>query len=125
MISGDSMRWCTKLKNYSDVRKLYKRKIKKLMKIIALEKELPHAQAKDFTKYAKDEAKKAWEFQQDGFIREIYFRADENSAVLILEANSVDQANQKLQQLPFVENKLIEFELIPLKAYPGFARLFL
>ncbi|WP_159522389.1 muconolactone Delta-isomerase family protein [Sunxiuqinia indica] len=94
------------------------------MKIIALEKELPHAKTTDFTKYAKEEARKAWEFQQDGFIREIYFRADENSAVLILEANSVDQANQKLQQLPLVKNKLIEFELIPLKAYPGFARLF-
>jgi hypothetical protein len=29
-----------------------------------------------------------------------------------------------LAKLPFVQNKLIRFELIPLKAYPGFERLF-
>jgi hypothetical protein len=29
-----------------------------------------------------------------------------------------------LRGLPFVREGLINFELIPLKAYPGFARLF-
>ena len=94
------------------------------MKIIALEIEKPTATTEEFKKQANAEAKKAWELQQSGFIREIYFRADENSAVLILEADSVEAAKEKLQQLPLVKNNLIYFELIPLKAYPGFARLF-
>jgi muconolactone delta-isomerase len=94
------------------------------MKIIALEKEKPTATAEAFAHYSKDEAQKAWELQQAGFIREIYFRADENSAVLVLEASSVESAREQLRQLPLVKNSLIEFELIPLKAYSGFARLF-
>ena len=94
------------------------------MKIIALEKEKPTATAVSFTQFARAEAQKAWELHQAGFIREIYFRADENSAVLVLEADSVDSAREQLRQLPLVNNNLIEFELIPLKAYPGFARLF-
>ena len=94
------------------------------MKIIALEKEKTTASREAFAKFARDEAQKVWELQQDGLIREIYFRADENSAVLVLEADSVDSAREQLRQLPLVNNNLIEFELIPLKAYPGFARLF-
>lgn len=94
------------------------------MKIIALEKENPKATAEAFKKLAEAEAKAAWELQQKGFIREIYFRADENSAILVLEAESIEQAAHQLQQLPLVKNKLICFELIPLKAYPGFSRLF-
>ena len=70
------------------------------------------------------EARKAWELQQAGFIREIYFRADDNSAVLILEASSINDAKNRLEELPLVKNKLIHFDLIPLKAYPGFERLF-
>ncbi len=33
-------------------------------------------------------------------------------------------AQAVLETLPLVREKLIEFELIPLKPYPGFARLF-
>ncbi len=94
------------------------------MKIIALERENPEAKAEDFTQLAESEARKAWELQQDGFIREIYFRDDVNSAVLVFEANNVEEARIKLAMLPLVKNNLIEFELIPLKAYPGFERLF-
>lgn len=94
------------------------------MKIIALEKENPHATTEGFMRFSETEARTAWKLLQNGFIREIYFRADENSAVLVLEAESVASAHQKLQELPLVKNNLIDFELIPLKAYPGFARLF-
>ncbi len=94
------------------------------MKILALEKENPKANAEDFKKHSEAEARKAWKLQQTGFIREIYFRADENSAVLILEASDINQAKKQLEELPLVKNELIYFELIPLKAYPGFERLF-
>jgi hypothetical protein len=61
---------------------------------------------------------------QAGVIRESYFRLDYNEAVLILECESADEAEEVLSSLPFVQNKLIEFEVIPLKAYSGFQRLF-
>lgn len=94
------------------------------MKILAFEHELPDAKAEEFHGYAKDEARKVWMLVQAGVIRETYFRADRSEAVLVLECSSVEEAWEALSTLPFVRNKLITFELIPLKAYPGFERLF-
>jgi hypothetical protein len=94
------------------------------MKIIALEHELPNITSEQFQQYAIDEARKVWEYHQAGIIRELYFRADRNEAVLVLECTSVSEAQEIIAALPFVQMSLISFEVIPLKAYPGFARLF-
>ena len=94
------------------------------MKILALEQELPGATAENFQIQTKAEARKAWELHQAGIIRELYFRADRNEAVLVLECASSEEAQGILAELPFVREGLIAFELIPLKAYPGFERLF-
>lgn len=94
------------------------------MKILALEHELPNATAEGFQQYAKDEVRKVWELTQAGVIRESYFRADRSEAILVLECQTLDEAQEALSALPFVKNQLITFELIPLKAYPGFERLF-
>lgn len=94
------------------------------MKILALERELPNSTAEQFQTFAKEEARKVWELTQAGIIRESYFRADRNEAVLVLECSTVEEAGEVLSTLPFMQNRLIEFEIIPLKAYPGFERLF-
>jgi muconolactone delta-isomerase len=94
------------------------------MKILALEHELPDATPDKFQKYANEEARKAWDLYQVGVFRELYFRADRDEAVLVLECGSVSEAQEILSTLPFVHNKLITFEVIPLKSYPGFERLF-
>lgn len=94
------------------------------MKIIALEHEQPGALAAAFERLGEAEARRAWELNQQGIIRELYFRADRTDAVLILECDSLDEAQAYLATLPFVAAGLIHFELIPLRAYPGFARLF-
>ena len=94
------------------------------MKILAIENELSGIVAAEFKKFRKEEAKVLWGLYQTGFVREFYFRRDNNTAVLILEAESIAVARKKLKRLPFVKKKLIEFELISLKPYPGFERLF-
>jgi hypothetical protein len=94
------------------------------MKCIALERELPEATPEDFAKYADQEARKVWELIQQDIIREIYFRADRDSAVIVLESRDVTDAGEVLALLPYVTQGLIEFEIIPLKAYPGLGRLF-
>jgi hypothetical protein len=94
------------------------------MKIIALEQEQPGALVENFQRYALEEARKAWELHQIGIIRELYFRSDRDEAVLVLECASIEEAQRNLSELPFVQEGLITFELIPLKAYPGFERLF-
>ncbi len=60
---------------------------------------------------------------QAGSIRELFFRADEPAAVLALECGDVDEARRVLASLPMVAAGLIDFESIPLRAYPGFGRL--
>ncbi len=95
------------------------------MKILALERELPGSTADQYTPaLLKAEARRAWELHQAGVIRELYFRADRREAVLVLECADVDEARSALDTLPLMRAKLIAFELIPLMAYPGFARLF-
>lgn len=94
------------------------------MKILALEHELPTATAEGFKKHAKDEARKVWDLVQAGVVREANFRTDRSEAVLVLECQTMDEAREALSVLPFVKNQLISFELISLKSYSGFERLF-
>ncbi len=95
------------------------------MKIIALERPVPGAADEAFTpELLREEAARAWELHQSGAIRELHFRADREEAVLVLEAPDVGTARRTLDQLPLVRAGLIDFELVPLRAYPGFARLF-
>jgi len=65
------------------------------MKILALEKELAGTTPEGFQSHLKAETQKIWELQQQNVIT-----------------------------LPLVQANLIEFEIIPLKPYPGFKRIF-
>jgi hypothetical protein len=94
------------------------------MKILAIEKEFEGKTSEDFQPYLKDEARSVWDLYKHNFIREVYFRADQSSAVLILESESVEEAKKTLAELPLVKKELICFEFIPLVPYPGFERLF-
>jgi hypothetical protein len=94
------------------------------MRILALEIEKPEASAPDFRPHLMEEARKVWQLYQDNVIREIYFRADRTSAVFMLECVDVEDAKQRLSELPLVSAGLIEFEFIPLTPYAGFSRLF-
>lgn len=94
------------------------------MKILAIEHEEAGLTAEDFQPHLQAEALRAWQMHQAGTIRELYFRTDRHSAVLVLECANVEEAGQVLSTLPLVQAGLIRFELIPLVAYPGFERLF-
>jgi muconolactone delta-isomerase len=94
------------------------------MKILALETEIPGVSGEAFRPHLKAEAARVWELYQAGVLREMYFRQDRHSAVLLLECADVAEAHATLETLPLVKEGLIAFEVIPLAPYPGFARLF-
>ena len=94
------------------------------MKILALEKELPGVTAGAHQPLLKNEASRIWELQQAGVIREIYFNSNQHTSVIVLECSSVEETLRLLSTLPLVMAGLIEFEVIPLAPYDGFARLF-
>ena len=95
------------------------------MKILAIERETGGTTDTQFAQpLLQREAARAWELYQSGIIREMYFHRDQHIAVLMLECADVDEARTALDTLPLVQAGLIDFDLMPLIAYSGFARLF-
>jgi hypothetical protein len=94
------------------------------MKILAMEKEVPGVNENDCLPYLKEEAASVWTLYQSGVVREIHFRDDVHRAVLVLECANAGTARDTLNSLPLVRRGLIDFEIISLTPYPGFARLF-
>jgi muconolactone delta-isomerase len=94
------------------------------LRIIALERERVDEGSRDYASHLEDEARAIWNLAQAGVIREIYFRDDRPQAIIVLEADSVQEAQDILARLPLVQAGLIEFEVIGLRPYPGFDRLF-
>lgn len=70
------------------------------------------------------EARRVFDLQQDGFMRQIHFRADTRSAVIDWECESLEQVRELTASLPLVKAEFIHFDIIPLIPYPGFKRLF-
>ncbi len=94
------------------------------MKVLALEREVAGVNEEQGRPYLADEARRVWELTQAGVLREIYFRGDRSAAVLMLECSSIEEAHAALATLPLVRHGIIQFDVIALKPYPGFARLF-
>jgi hypothetical protein len=94
------------------------------VKILALEQEMPGVTAEEFRSNLEAEAIRVWELYQAGVLRELYFRADRTDAVLVLECEDANEAEEVRNTLPLVKEGLITFQIIPLKPYSGFSRLF-
>jgi muconolactone delta-isomerase len=56
-----------------------------------------------------------------GFLRQIWHRADVPGACMLVEADSLEQVREMLGTLPLVEAGMLEVTIIPLKPYAGFA----
>jgi muconolactone delta-isomerase len=94
------------------------------MKILALEHDVAGASESNSASLLRAEARRVWELQQSGVLREIYFRDRGSQAVLILETDGVSHAEAILAQLPLVQAGRARFEVIGLRPYTGFSRLF-
>lgn len=95
------------------------------MQVLALERSVPGVMDDAFTPaLLKAEAEHLWELHQTGVVRQAFFRTDRHEAVLLLEVADPEAAQGALDELPLVRTGLIAFEIVPLRAYPGFARLF-
>jgi hypothetical protein len=94
------------------------------MKFLLLEREAENLTTQHFKPYLEEEARHVWKLVQEGVVRETYFDADQHTAVLILECESKEKAAATAAAFPMVQAGLIRFEIIPLKPYDGFERLF-
>ena len=94
------------------------------MKVLALGRDTAPADDPRFAEVRPAEARRVWELYRSDVLREIYFRADRPNGVLVFEVPDLAAARAAIDSLPLVAAGLIDFDLVPLKPYPGFARLF-
>jgi hypothetical protein len=94
------------------------------MKVLALGHDVVAQDDPRFAELRPAEARRAWEMYQADVLREIYFRADSPNGVLLFEVPDLAAARAAVDSLPLVAAGLIDFDLVPLRPYPGFARLF-
>ncbi len=94
------------------------------MKVLALGRDLVAQDDPRFAELRPAEARQAYDLQQRDVLREIYFRADRANGVLVFEVPDLAAARAAVDSLPLVAAGLIDFDLVPLRPYPGFARLF-
>lgn len=94
------------------------------MKFLAIEKEIHGKTGEDFKPHLDTEAAQVWEYYKTGLIREIYFTKEKHEAVIILECENKNKAEEILNELPLVKAGLITFNIEELVPYDGFERLF-
>ena len=94
------------------------------MKFLAVEKEVTGKTNEDFKPHLDSEAAQVWENYKIGLIRELYFTKENHEAVIILECESKNKAEEILNDLPLVKAGLISFTIVELVPYDGFERLF-
>ena len=90
------------------------------MKMFAIARRRTDRDASEFAKHGDAEWRKAFSFITEGFSREIYSMADGGGAVMVVEADDVASAQARFAELPFVQNGLLDIEIIPVTAYRGF-----
>ena len=89
--------------------------IAKVTENTPLEKVLP---------YVKPEAEKIWEYYAAEVVRSTYYIADMSGAVLIIEADNLENAQAIVAEFPMAREGILNFEIIPLKPYTGLEALF-
>ena len=86
------------------------------MKVLLIARRSTEHTPQDFAPLLNKEAKQALEFLEDDFFREIYSMADGGGAVILAEANSLEEAQTRASNLPLVQAGMLHIEYIPLKA---------
>lgn len=92
------------------------------MKIIAIERELKALPGDSAAELYKNEAKQVYALYLKDVLREIYL-TEARCAVIVLECESLEHAEQALATLPLVQSGAIAFDVHELHPYRGYGRL--
>lgn len=69
---------------------------------------------KDIEPHLAAERKRVAELRDEGLIRDVFLKADRTGPILILDDVSAAEAEERLKELPFVEEDLVTFEYVEL-----------
>lgn len=84
------------------------------MQILAIDNVLEAADPEKMKEGLLPELKHTLHLYLEDKIRTFYFRKDRPGVVFILECDTLDEAHNLLQELPFVKDGLLAFNLIPI-----------
>ncbi|MBN1149871.1 superoxide dismutase [candidate division WOR-3 bacterium] len=95
------------------------------MKVLAIARVDPQTTPEKIMPYLEAEVKHAWNLYKEGTLREMYnWQNRRLGVVFVLECISTEEARKILDELPFVREKLIDFEIIPLEPFSYFETLY-
>jgi hypothetical protein len=94
------------------------------MKILAVAKIDPRTTPQTMQPHLDAEVRYAWKLYKEGIVREMYDRPDRRGVVFVLECRDAGEARTILNELPFVRERLIDFEIIPLQSFSYFETLY-
>jgi hypothetical protein len=83
--------------------------------------------ASQISPFIKDETLAIWHNYQTGFFRQMFDSADPSQiggGVIIMTANNLNNAYNIVNALPLVKNKLVDYDLIPVRYFFPFGDLF-
>jgi uncharacterized protein YciI len=66
--------------------------------------------------YQEAETRSVQALRDRGVIEQLYVRLDRSASYAIVEAASEEAARAAFEQLPFIKNGVLEFELFPVRA---------
>ena len=94
------------------------------MKILAVEKNVRPIDPENEKMILSEEAILVYELYHDEIVREFYFN-ENHEAILVLEYSSVAACEELLHELPLVKRGFTRFELMEMRRYTGFERIFI
>ena len=89
------------------------------MKVVVVATRSDRHPAAEFIPHLAAEARKALQLHAEGFVREIYSRADGMGAVMVVEASGEEEARLRLGELPLVELGMLDLAVYPVVTYRG------
>lgn len=94
------------------------------MQVLAIVDAAPGAQMESVRAGLADELKGAWALYAQGVLREAYATATPTRVVFVLETENADSAAAELHKLPLVAAGLFRCEMIELRPFVNWSRLF-
>jgi hypothetical protein len=94
------------------------------MQVLVIARVKPGILVEQVLPFVAPEAGQAWEFYASEQIRQMYYIADMSGAVMLWEGESVASVTEEVHKLPMAKGNILDFDILPLKPYTGFAALF-
>lgn len=94
------------------------------MKFLAMSRRVAGVTNEQVAVHAAPEALAAFRLMRNGMFEQLYYSPDWKGAVLVVQADSREQAQAALASLPMARESVIEFDLWQLTPYDHYSRLF-